>query len=95
MWVRNKYTGPDGGLYTGPGGGLYTGPGGGAYTGPGGGLYMGLGGGLYTGPDDNPYMSNWPPREYLLEALKKASQTNIIHFALTWLLEQQNHQIKY
>lgn len=35
-------------------------------TGPGGGLYTGPGGGLYTGPDDNPYMSNWPPREYLL-----------------------------
>ncbi len=26
MWVRNRYTGPGGGLYTGPGGGLYTGP---------------------------------------------------------------------
>ena len=37
MWVRNRYTGPGGGLYTGPGGGLYTGPGGGAYTGPDGG----------------------------------------------------------
>ena len=82
MWVRNRYTGPGGGLYTGPGGGLYTGPGGGAYTGPGGGLYEGPGGGLYTGPDDNPYMSNWPPREYLLKALKKAGQTNIIQFML-------------
>ena len=28
MWVRNRYTGPGGGLYTGPGGGLYTGTGG-------------------------------------------------------------------
>ena len=25
MWVRNKYTGPGGGMYTGPGGGMYTG----------------------------------------------------------------------
>lgn len=28
MWVRNRYTGPGGGLYTGPGGGAYTGSGG-------------------------------------------------------------------
>ena len=77
MWSRNKYSGPGGGLYTGPGGGLYTGPGGGAssdpggglYTGPGGGLYTGPGGGLYTGYDLNPYMSNWPPRNYLLKYL--------------------------
>lgn len=44
--------------------------------------YTGPGGGFYTGPDDNPYMSNWPPREYLLKALKKAGQTNIIQFML-------------
>ena len=59
MWVRNRYTGPGGGLYTGPGGGLYTGPGGGLYRGP--------GGGLYEGPDYKPYMSNWPPRDYLIK----------------------------
>ena len=74
MWVRNRYTGPGGGLYTGPGGGLYTGPGGGLYTGP--------GGGLYTGPDDNPYMSNWPPREYLLRALSDAGMTSIIQLLI-------------
>ena len=39
------------------------------YTGPGGGLYTGPGGGLYTGPDSVPYMSNWPPRDYLLKYL--------------------------
>ena len=55
MWVRNRYTGPGGGLYTGPGGGMYTGPNGGAYTGPGGGLYAGPGGGMYTGPDGGLY----------------------------------------
>ena len=65
VWPRNRYTGPGGGLYTGPGGGLYTGPGGGASTGPGGGLYTGPGGGLYTGPGPS-YMSNWPPRDDLL-----------------------------
>ena len=53
MWPRNRYRGPGGGLYTGPGGGLYRGP----------------GGGLYMGPDQKPYMSNWPPREYLLQYL--------------------------
>ena len=82
MWVRNRYTGPGGGLYTGPGGGLYTGPGGGLYTGPGGGLYTGPGGGLYAGPDSNPYMSNWPPREYLLEYLKKNGMIEIFKFLL-------------
>ena len=78
MWPRNRYTGLGGGLYTGLGGGLYTGPGGGASTGPGGGLYTGPGGGLFNGVsgglwagyDTNPYMSNWPPREYLLEYMK-------------------------
>jgi hypothetical protein len=72
------YTGPDGGLYTGAGGGLYTGPGGGMsagpggglYAGPGGGLYSGPGGGLYTGPCADPYRSNLPPREFLLEYLE-------------------------
>ena len=82
MWVRNRYTGPGGGLYTGPGGGLYTGPGGGLYTGPGGGLYTGPGGGLYTGPDDNPYMSNWPPREHLLQYMKKLGYMKYIDYLL-------------
>ncbi|MEO7717226.1 MAG: hypothetical protein ABIY70_13575 [Capsulimonas sp.] len=68
------YSGPGGGLYTGPGGGLYTGPGGGLYTGPGGGLYDGPGGGLYTGPCDEPYRSNWPPREAVLKYLKENNQ---------------------
>ena len=61
MWVRNRYTGPGGGLYTGPGGGLYTGPGGGAYTGPDGGLYTGPGGGLYTGPGGGVPMPSFRP----------------------------------
>ncbi|MCW3060047.1 MAG: hypothetical protein JWQ02_1868 [Capsulimonas sp.] len=68
------YSGPGGGMYTGPGGGLYTGPGGGLYTGPGGGLYTGPGGGLYTGPCDEPYRSNWPPREAVLKYLKENNQ---------------------
>ena len=86
MWVRNKYTGPGGGLYTGPGGGAYTGPGGGAYTGPGGGLYTGPGGGLYTGPDSNPYVSNGPPLDILLEELEKRGLSRIVD-----LLE--NHRV--
>ena len=74
MWVRNRYTGPGGGLYTGPGGGAYTGPGGGLYTGP--------GGGLYTGPDSKPYICNWPPRDYLLQALKRMGREDIIRYML-------------
>jgi hypothetical protein len=58
-WVRDRYTGPGGGMYTGPGGGMYTGPGGGAYTGPGGGAYTGPGGGAYTGPGGGLYTGPW------------------------------------
>jgi hypothetical protein len=87
MWVRNMYTGPNGGANTGPGGGMYTGPGGGAYTGPGGGmysgpggglytgpgsgLYIGLGGGMYTGPDSNPFMAIFPPWLLFAAELRK------------------------
>jgi len=69
MWPRDRYAGP-GGLYTGPGGGLYTGPDGGAYTGP--------RGGLYTGPCEEPYRSNHPPREQLLEYLAQAGMDNLL-----------------
>jgi hypothetical protein len=68
-------------LYTGPGGGLYTGPGGGLYTGPGGGLYTGPGGGLYTGPGGN-YLSNAPPRDAFLEALRERGQDDIVELLL-------------
>jgi hypothetical protein len=61
-WPRDRYTGPGGGLSTGPQGGLSTGPGGGLYTGP--------GGGLFTGPSGNPYRSNWPPIDVLVEELR-------------------------
>jgi hypothetical protein len=57
---------------------LYTGPGGGLYTGPGGGLYTGPGGGLYTGPSNNPYKSNQPPREYLLQYLELLKMYQIL-----------------
>jgi hypothetical protein len=70
MWPRDSYTGPGGGLYTGPGGGMYTGPGGGAYTGP--------GGGLYTGPSAQPYRSNWPTREALIEVLEDLGMDDIV-----------------
>ena len=87
LWIRNMYTGPDGGAYTGPGGGMYTGPGGGAYTGPGGGcytgpggglysgpgggLYSGPGGGMYTGPDSNPFMAIFPPWPHFVMELRR------------------------
>lgn len=86
-WLRDRYSGPDGGLYTGPGGGMYTGPGGGAYTGPdggaytgpgggaytgpGGGLYTGPGGGAYSGPPSSPLRRNWPPIPMLVEYLRQ------------------------
>jgi len=70
-WSRDSYTGPGGGLYTGPGGGLY--------TGSGGGLYTGSGGGLYAGPCEEPYYSNWPPREVFLKHLKEFGMDNIYH----------------
>jgi len=82
VWPRDRYTGPGGGLYTGPGGGLYTGPEGGAYTGPGGGLYTGPGGGLYTGPCDEPYASNWPPRNELLQVLRSLGLHQIVDLLL-------------
>ena len=72
------YPGPGGGVYPGPGGGLYPGPGGGLYTGPGGGLYPGPGGGLWTGPCANPYRSNQPPRDELLEFLRSTGQDQIV-----------------
>jgi hypothetical protein len=50
----------------------------GLYTGPGGGLYTGPGGGLYAGPCANPYRSNLPPRESLLEYLQRTGQHQII-----------------
>ena len=50
MWVRNRYTGP--------------------------------GGGLYTGPDYKPYICNWPPRDYLLQALKRMGREDIIRYML-------------
>ena len=81
-WPRDRYTGPGGGLFTGPGGGMFTGPGGGLYTGPGGGLYTGPGGGLYTGPCMNPYRSNQPPREQLLEYLRTTGQSDIVALLL-------------
>lgn len=41
------------------------------HVGPGGGLYTGPGGGLYTGHCEQPYRSNLPPREALLEYLAR------------------------
>jgi hypothetical protein len=57
---------------------LYSGVGGGLYPGPGGGLYPGSGGGLYTGPSDEPYRSNWPPREALLEILVRMRMNQVV-----------------
>ena len=59
------------------------GPGGGLYMGPGGGLYKGLSGGLYTGPDSDPYMSNWPPREYLLRYMIEHNLRNYVEYMIS------------
>jgi hypothetical protein len=40
--------------------------------------YTGHGGGLYTGPEDKPYMSNCPPRDYLLNYMQKNNMIKII-----------------
>ena len=44
--------------------------------------YRGLGGGLYTGPDLEPYMSNWPPRKYLLEYMSKHNLKNYVDYMI-------------
>lgn len=31
----------------------------------------------YTGPDSNPYMSNWPPPNVLIQELEKRKMTQI------------------
>jgi hypothetical protein len=40
--------------------------------------YNGPGGGLYTGPSNNPYKSNQPPKENLLQYLKSQNLHQII-----------------
>ncbi len=44
--------------------------------------YTGIGGGLDTGPDSNPYMSNWPPPNVLLEVLRERGMTQIVNLLL-------------
>ena len=36
------------------------------------------------GPDLKPYMSNWPPREYLLEYLSTHDMKHYAEYLLRW-----------
>jgi len=56
---------------------MYIGPGGGMNTGPGGGLYSGPDGGMYTGPSSNPYRSNIPPWDVLIDYLESYGMRDI------------------
>jgi hypothetical protein len=40
-------------------------------------MYTGPGGGLYTGASTDPYMSNWPPREMVIDALTRMGMHQI------------------